>query len=78
MSSASQAILADFLKRGKVASYHYADDSGAEWAHGDAEKAHALALFDAHPELHAEMRYLAHGFLWSLKSVRPSAKETQS
>lgn len=50
---------------------------GAEWARGDAEKAQALAIFDAHPELHKDMRYLAHGFLWSLESVRPSAKETQ-
>ena len=63
--------LEEFKKLGQQASYHYAADRGNEWRLGTPLEAEAVALFDAHPELHAEMREVAKGFLWSLELRRP-------
>ena len=63
-------ILNRFTKHGKDASFHYADDTGKEWGSGDREKRDALVLFDSNPALQKEMREIAKGFLWSLKSER--------
>jgi len=65
-----------FKKHGNQASYHYADDSCREWRQADAEKAKALAIFDANPTEHEEMRRIARGFLWGyeltqLRPIRP-------
>ena len=64
-------IVTEFREAGNLASYHYADDSCKEWRLGDEAKRKALALFDSHPELQAEMREQARGFLWSLSMERP-------
>lgn len=64
------SILTEFNELGRLASFHYADDSGREWTQADAAKRQALALFDAHPELQAEMREIAKPFLWSLGMER--------
>ena len=59
-------IIEQFLKLGRDASYHYADDSGAEWDRGGSFKKQAMDLYDAHPDLQDEMLEKA-DFLWSLK-----------
>ena len=64
-------VLDEFKRLGNIASYHYADDTSREWAMGAKYKADALALFDANPELQAEMRQCR--FLWSIEMERPSA-----
>jgi hypothetical protein len=64
-------ILEEFERAGRTASFHYADDSGQEWNHGDAALKDALKLFDKHPQLHDKMRLIALSFLWSLKAKRP-------
>jgi hypothetical protein len=64
-------IIAAFKKAGDKASYHYADDSAREWPEADKAKAEALAIFDAHPELHGLFRQTARGFLWTLNHERP-------
>lgn len=65
-------IVEAFVKLGMQASYHYADDSTAEWKLGGQAKAKALELFDANPELQEEMRKEAVGFLWSISMERPA------
>lgn len=67
--------LEQFKKHGMSASYHFADDSGSEWNHGNREKSLALELFDAHPDLQTAMREIAKGFLWTLSSDRPRFEE---
>ena len=59
-------IVEQFEYIGRTASYHYADDSGREWSDGDKLKRVAVAIFEDNPELQAEMREVAKGFLWSL------------
>ena len=66
-------ILNQFDRAGRQASYHYADDTGGEWNQGDDWKRKALAIYDAHPELHLRMRVIARGFLWSLDIERKVA-----
>jgi len=71
-----QDTLDRFKKHGQTASYHFADDSGSEWGHGNKEKALALELFDANENLQPQMRELAkEHFLWSLASERPRFAE---
>lgn len=67
----TQRLTAEFKRLGIEASTHLADDSGREWQQGYDLKAQALALFDAHPELHEQMREIASGFLWVLGHERP-------
>ncbi len=62
--------LEDFKKAGMTASYHFADDTTKEWGLAKKEEAEALRIFDENPALQPEMREIAKGFLWSLKSVR--------
>lgn len=57
------AVLNKFTKHGNQASFHYADDTCAEWPQGDAEAKKAKALFTAHPKLQAQMRRIAVHFL---------------
>ena len=64
-------VLEKFTQFGQQASYHYAADRGNEWRLGTPLEREAIELFDAHPELHAEMREIAKGFLWSLAMRRP-------
>ena len=70
-------VLQQFKDLGKQASYHYACDYGSEWRLGTPLEARALKLFDHSPLLQAEMRVIAKGFLWSLKSVRPESQPQQ-
>ena len=63
--------LEKFKQLGQQASYHYAADRTSEWRLGTPLEREAIAMFDAHPELHAEMREIAKGFLWSLAMRRP-------
>ena len=62
--------LQKFSRLASKASYHYADDTGSEWLHGDNAKAAALAVFDAHPELHSQMREAMKTQLWQLSNYR--------
>ena len=64
-------VLKEFESLGQKASFHFADDSGAEWYLGDKAEKDALELFDEHPDLQNQMREIARGFLWSLRLVRP-------
>ena len=64
-------VLDKFTQLGQQASYHYAADRTSEWRLGGPLEREAIELFDAHPELHAEMREVAKGFLWSLELRRP-------
>ncbi len=57
-------IIEEFKKFGNEASYHFADDSGAEWKHGNIAKRKAMCLFDENPKLQDEMKKVAEGFLW--------------
>ena len=68
-------VLMRFKDHGKMASFHYADDSCKEWGLGDKQKAAALKLFDDNPELQNDMRLIARGFIWSLESARPEITE---
>ena len=52
------------------ASYHFADDSGKEWGLAYKAKSEALEIFDAHPDLQAEMREIAKWFLWGGEMTR--------
>ena len=71
-----ETILSKFKHHGLTASYYFADDTASgEWRNGYGEQRKALELFDAHPDLHAEMREIAKNFLWSLSSERPSTEE---
>ena len=64
-----KTILEEFKYYGMSASFHYADDThSGEWRKGSHYEAKAMALFRAHPELQPEMREIAKGFLWTLKS----------
>lgn len=65
-------VLEKFTQLGQQASYHYAADRTSEWRLGTPLEREAIELFDQHPELHAEMREIAKGFLWSLAMRRPS------
>ena len=65
-------VLEKFEQLGQQASYHYAADRTSEWRLGTPLEREAIAMFDANPELHAEMREIAKGFLWSLEMRRPS------
>ncbi len=63
-------VLDKFIQHGMKASYHYADDTGSEWPLGDAEKSHALDLFDSSPCEHEEMRKAATRFFWVFDEIR--------
>ena len=65
-------VLEKFTQLGQQASYHYAADRTSEWRLGGPLEREAIELFDANPELQAEMREAARGFLWSLAMRRPS------
>ena len=65
------SALEKFKQLGHQASYHYAADRTSEWRLGTPLERSAIAMFDAHPELHDEMRDIAKGFLWSLAQRRP-------
>ena len=71
------SIPEQFKTLGMQASYHYACDYGSEWKLGRPLEQKALKLFDANPELQAEMRDIAKDFLWSLKSERPESHSQQ-
>ena len=58
--------LDDFVFEGLAASFHYADESTKEWTMGKRREENARKIFEAHPELHAEMREAAKKFLWRL------------
>jgi hypothetical protein len=59
----NEEILAEFTEAGRTASYHYADDSCKEWDLGFKHSQKCKALWDAHPELHDQMRVIKRGFL---------------
>jgi len=61
--------LENYFSLARKASFHYADDSGKEWDLAGKAKRAALEIFDAHPELHKEMRAIQ--TLWSLTKERP-------
>ena len=65
-------VLEKFTQLGNQASFHYAADHTSEWRLGTPLEREAIELFDANPDLHAEMREVARGFLWSLEMRRPS------
>lgn len=67
----NKEIVALFKAYGLAASFHYADDSGHEWAAGRQAQDDAENLFDHHPELEQQFREEAKGFLWSLALSRP-------
>ena len=60
-------ILTAFDQHGRRASFHYADDTTAEWGAGDREKAAAMRIYHNNTELQQQMEKIATGFLWSLK-----------
>ena len=62
--------LKQFIKLGKDASYHYADDSGKEWGLANGCVRQAMELYKANPELRALMREEARGFLWASDFTR--------
>ena len=66
-------VLVQFKKHARRCSCHYADDTGKEWGAARQEKAKALELFDAHPELQAQMREAMKEELWAaeFKEARP-------
>ena len=64
-------VLEKFTQLGQQASYHYAADRTSEWRLGTPLEREAIAMFDANPELQAQMREVAKGFLWSLELRRP-------
>ena len=69
------SVVDDFKDLGMRASYHYADDTASgEWRLGSKLESLAIKLFDENPDLQAEMRKAAKGFLWSLNSKRPEDK----
>jgi hypothetical protein len=68
-------VLAEFQELGQMASFHLADDTGEEWPQGYSLQSKAVKLFDAHPELHRDMRKIATEFLWSLTFVRPDTTD---
>jgi len=70
-SELANDFVEEFNLHGKVASYHYSDDTGKEWVLGDRHKTLALIVVDSHPDLQPEMREAAKGFLWSLSMERP-------
>lgn len=61
--------LFEFTRLGKLASYHFAAEATweVEAPQGYAARDKALAIFDAHPELHDQMREAAKSFLWTLE-----------
>ena len=63
-----------FKKLARSASFHFADDSGGEWALGYRDQAAAIELFDQHPEAHDEMREAVQGELWAhtFNRLRPA------
>lgn len=63
-------ILATFKKHGSDASFHFANDTGKEDGLGRESRDKALAIFDTHPALQAQMRKIAGGFLWTLEYFR--------
>ena len=64
----SNELLEKFDKLGSQASYHFADDSGAEWVNGYAYQEQAQSLYNnADPETQEDMREIAVTFLWKLK-----------
>ena len=69
-------VVEQFLKLGRSASYHFADDSGKEWGDGYSYKAKAMALYDANPAYQAEMLEKA-DFLWSVESELDSRYHRQ-
>ena len=62
---AEATLLKQFHDEGIQASMHYVDDSGKEWGAGDACKARAMGLVEAHPELFEHFRVISKGFLWN-------------
>ena len=68
--------MTEYLRLAGKASFHYADDSCKEWDLGNDAKQAALKIFDAHPELHEQMR--ANRELWSLEKERPTEQLSDS
>ena len=62
--------VSEFDFAGRQASFHYADDTCAEWGKADEWKQQALKLFDENPDLQPQMRECAKNFLWSLSMER--------
>lgn len=60
-------LIERFKELGKRASVHLADDTTLEWDHGYKERDKAMEIYNAHPELHDEMKEAAKHFLWSLE-----------
>ena len=65
--------LCEFDFAGMQASFHYADDTGAEWNKADEFKQRAIELFDENPDLQPQMREASKNFLWSLSMERKLA-----
>jgi len=70
-------ILQKFKELGMSASSHYACDNSNEWSLGNIQVQRSVYLYDNNPSMQSEMRDIAEGFLWSLKSVRPVADYLQ-
>lgn len=64
-----EQILARFKEMGMAASYHFADDTGAEWRRGSALSGRAIRLAKAHPELREQFLEIGKKFLWNLQMI---------
>jgi hypothetical protein len=59
----------EFYKEGMQASYHYADDSGREWATAGVCQDAALRIWKAHPELEERLLEVSKQFLWNFSNI---------
>ena len=68
-------IIEQFLKHGNSASFHYADDSGREWAAARLDEYEAMQLYMDNPDMQEEMEKQA-SFLWSIQQSKDNWKRT--
>lgn len=58
------SVLDDFKSAGMDASFHYADDTCAEWGLARKREQDAMRLYHDNPEHQEAMQKIAEGFLW--------------
>lgn len=64
LPEADLVFLANFYANGMDASYHYADDSGKEWGHGQALSHKCYQAARDRPDLLPQMLELGRSFLF--------------
>ena len=62
----NEELLEEFEQAGRDASYHYADDSGAEWKFAYPLVDKCMKLAKEHPELHPQMREISKRFIFDM------------